>query len=231
MKQAIGAERGDKKAQEERGSSTELPDTNRLETFSDGVFAIVLTVLIIDVQPPVYESGKLMQALLEQWPEYAEFLTSFLFVALIWVNHHAAFRRIRHMNRSLNFINLALLAATASLPFPTAILAHAMWVNTRSDQRVAVLLYASVASLICASWFGLFHCLVRAPHLQEVSSEASYFARERMRATVGVAAYGFGAILCFLLTPQWSLVVFFAVPIAYGLTTEMSPRGANASGG
>ena len=106
-------------------------DTGRAEAFSDAVLAIVITLLVLDLQPPQHRAGQLLTALLDQWPTYLAYLTSFLYVGVVWLNHKAAFNRISQMDRGLHWANLAILLATSLLPFPTAVIADAVESATR----------------------------------------------------------------------------------------------------
>jgi uncharacterized membrane protein len=94
--------------------------TSRTEAFSDGVFAIAATLLVLELKVPHVEPGGLWDALLEQWPSYATYVVSFLIIGIIWVNHHAVMERIRRVNRRLLFMNLVFLMVVAVIPFPTA---------------------------------------------------------------------------------------------------------------
>ena len=93
---------------------------SRTEAFSDGVFAIAITLLIIEVRVPDSQSGELGRDLANQWPSYAAYLVSFVIIGIIWVNHHDIFERITTVDRPLLFLNLLLLLTVAFLPFPTA---------------------------------------------------------------------------------------------------------------
>ena len=73
----------------------EFSETDRVETFSDGVFAIAITLLALDVRPPQHRPGDLVGALLRHWFAYLGYVTSFACIAVIWLNHRAAFKRIR----------------------------------------------------------------------------------------------------------------------------------------
>ena len=98
-----------------------MPKT-RLEAFSDGVFAIAITLLIIEVRVPDSEAGELARDLANQWPSYAAYAVSFAIIGIIWVNHHDIFERIVTVDRPLLFLNLLLLLTVAFLPLPTALL-------------------------------------------------------------------------------------------------------------
>ena len=90
-------------------AGSDLPGTGRTEAFSDGVFAIVITLLVLDLTNPHYRPGGLGAALARQWPSYLAFGFSFVYVGVIWLNHHALFRRISRLDLGLNWINLGVL--------------------------------------------------------------------------------------------------------------------------
>ena len=103
---------------------TELTDTMRIETFSDGVFAIAITLLVLELHVPELAHGEgLWSALLDEWPQFGAYLTSFAILGIMWINHHSMFRLIQRSDRGLMFLNLNLLLWTALLPFPTVLLA------------------------------------------------------------------------------------------------------------
>src|SRR6266496_5950399 len=98
-------------------------ETSRIEAFSDGVFAIAITLLILDVHVPPASQANLGRALARQWPTYAAYLISFAFIGIMWVNHHRLFNHIRRSDNGLMFQNLLLLLGVTFVPFPTALLA------------------------------------------------------------------------------------------------------------
>src|SRR5436309_13539589 len=96
--------------------------TNRVEAFSDGVLAMAITLLILEISVPDVKGDDLLDALGHQWPSYVAYVVSFLTIGIMWVNHHALFDHIRIVDRGLLFVNLFLLLAIAFVPFPTALL-------------------------------------------------------------------------------------------------------------
>jgi uncharacterized membrane protein len=127
-------------------------NTNRAEAFSDGVFAIAATLLVLELKVPHVEPGGLSVALLERWPSYATYVVSFLTIGIIWVNHHAVMERIKNVNRPLLFLNLVFLMAVAAIPFPTALLAD--YLQAGHDERLASAIYGATMALMGIA-FGL----------------------------------------------------------------------------
>jgi uncharacterized membrane protein len=206
-----------------REPAMRLSDSNRVEAFSDGVFAITITLLVFELRRPDSAPGTLFQQLWRQWPSYLAFLASFVYVGVIWLNHHAAYTRIRSADRGLHWWNLMVLLTTAVLPFPTAVLAITMQSPSVDDRQVAVVFYALLSAAMCLSWLALFGHLHLRPHLQQPDTEPGYFARGRARAWIGIAAYVVAAVIGALLSPIVSLVIFVAIPVFYGVTSEGLP--------
>ncbi|WP_433554039.1 TMEM175 family protein [Micromonospora zamorensis] len=112
----------------------------RLISFSDAVFAIAVTLLVLEIQPP-QDFGHLLRGLAALWPSYLAYALSFLLIGQVWVNHHVMFDRVRHVDREVLFLNTLLLMVIAFLPFSTSLLADAL----REEQglRVAVVVYGA----------------------------------------------------------------------------------------
>jgi hypothetical protein len=113
---------------------------NRTAALSDGVFAIAMTLLVLDLRTPPHSDGRLLRALVEQWPAYVSFLASFLYIGVIWINHHATFRQIRSTDRSVMWANLGILCGTVLLPFPTAVITDAFRQGSHVDEQTAAIL-------------------------------------------------------------------------------------------
>jgi uncharacterized membrane protein len=128
--------------------------TNRMEAFSDGVFAIAITLLILEVHVPASEFDHLWRGIAHQWPAYLAYATSFLTIGGIWIAHHAIFRRLASANQRLMVLNLLLLMATAFLPFPTKLMAEA--VHNEDTAQTAVIFYGAsllvISLLVNALW-------------------------------------------------------------------------------
>src|SRR5205814_4978093 len=94
--------------------------TSRLEAFSDGVFAIAATLLVLELRVPA-DTTDLVRALLGLWPAYLAYLISFLTIGIIWVNHHTLLEHCRRVDRTFLYLNLLLLMAVGIVPFPTSL--------------------------------------------------------------------------------------------------------------
>jgi uncharacterized membrane protein len=130
-------------------------DTGRMEAFSDGVFAIAITLLVLDLSVPESAFDHLWHGIGHQWPSYLGYVTSFLTIGGIWMGHHTIFRRMRYANASVMRVNLVLLMAVSFLPFPTRLVAEA--IRNEGAERAAVIFYGislfTVSVLVSALWY------------------------------------------------------------------------------
>jgi uncharacterized membrane protein len=113
-------------------------DTGRLVAFSDAVFAITITLLVLEIRPPT-DYQNLLHRLAELWPSYLAYALTFLFIGQVWANHHVMFDQIRLADRAILLLNTVLLMVVAFLPFATSVLAGAL--RTGHGQRTAVVFY------------------------------------------------------------------------------------------
>jgi uncharacterized membrane protein len=192
-------------------------ESSRVEAFSDGVFAVVITLLVLDLKAPAHR-GAVLRDLLAQWPAYVAYLASFAYVGVIWVNHHQLFTRIARVNGGLLWRNLALLLTTSVLPFPTAVIGSAFQLGDRGDESSALAFYAATGATTAATWLLLFHFLSRTPGLLGDESHAAFFARERHRAVAGVTLYAVSG-LCAIWYPLAGLAIACVLPVFYGVTS------------
>ena len=113
--------------------------TTRLEAFSDGVFAIAITLLILEIKVPHAEHG-LWAGLAALWPSYVAFVMSFVVVLIMWVSHHQMLGMIERVNYRILFVNGLLLLTVTFVPFPTAVLAEHL---STAEAKSAVAFYCA----------------------------------------------------------------------------------------
>jgi uncharacterized membrane protein len=135
------------------GPPSEGSGTGRVEAFSDGVFAIAVTLLVLDIHVPRLDEGAnesaLWHALRHQWPVYLAYATSFATILIMWVNHHTIFRCVRRTDHALLLLNGVLLACITLVPFPPDLLAE---YARRDGRHVAAACYAGTFVLIAISF-------------------------------------------------------------------------------
>jgi uncharacterized membrane protein len=208
--------------QESSQDDARLTEPARTEALSDGVFAITITLLVLEIhRPEDYQPGHLLHALLGNWPSYLAYAVSFLYIGVLWLNHHSLFAKLRRVNLGFRWINLGILFTTAILPFPTAVLASALGPGTNSyDQRVAVTVYALAAAAMSASWLPVFPYLRDHQELLKPTATAGYFRAERLRPVIGVALYGLAVPVVWFLGPAVGLSFFVIMIIFHAVTSE-----------
>lgn len=121
--------------------------TTRIEAFSDGVFAIAATLLVLEIGVSPRGGGQLGDELVRIWPSYLAYVTSFVTIGIIWINHHHNMRAIERPDRPFMFINLLLLLDVAFIPFPTKLVADYL---RRGGERPAVIAYAATLLVMAA---------------------------------------------------------------------------------
>jgi len=191
----------------------ETRETSRIEAFSDGVFAIAITLLVLDLKVPA--EPPLLDGLLAQWPVYAAYLISFTFILIMWVNHHWIFEHIARVDSRLMLWNGLLLLGITVVPFPTSIVAR--YVLT-PDQSVAAAVYNAWFILIALFFSLLWRYASTNGRLMRPEDHAAGLARvisDRYRW--GLPGYSAAFVLSFIWAPgslllNFLLAVFFALP-------------------
>ncbi|MEV4544053.1 TMEM175 family protein [Micromonospora echinaurantiaca] len=198
-----------------------LAEIDRMKAFSDGVFAIVITLLVLELRVPSYEPGELLTALLHEGSAYLAFVISFGYVGVLWLNHHALLRLLRGTNLALNWINLAILFGVVIIPFPTAVLASAFTDHgDRHDRQAAVALYALAAALMSLPWLVVFGYLRRRPEVYATGVDHAYVRAQARRPITGLVLYGLAGLLGWFVDPVVGLVAIIVMIIYHAVTSE-----------
>jgi uncharacterized membrane protein len=137
--------------------------TTRVEAFSDGVFAIAITLLVLDIGIGIGARDDLLQALLDEWPAYLSYLTSFAAIGVIWLLHHWIIGSLRQVDINILRLNLLLLLVVAFLPFPTRLLGESL--GEDDPERVAVIFYGLSLLATKGALTALWKYAVRTPAL------------------------------------------------------------------
>jgi uncharacterized membrane protein len=194
-------------------------ETGRVEAFSDGVFAIAITLLVLDLKvPPIAEPGRLVDGLLGLWPVYAAYVISFLFILIMWINHHWMFEHIARIDSTFMLLNGLLLLGITVVPFPTNVVAT--YILT-PDQNVAAALYNGWFLLI-AVFFGLLwqYASRNGRLLTRADDEAGLAQVITDRYRWGPLAYVTAFVLSFVWAPA-SLLLNFLLAVFYALPRDM----------
>ena len=166
-------------------------DVMRLVAFSDGVFAISITLLVLEIRPPA-DTRNLLHGLVTLWPSYLAYAVTFLFIGQVWANHHVMFDHIRTADRPVLLLNTLLLMVVAFLPFATSVLAGAL--RSGNDQRTAVVFYAIAFDVTALTFNAVWQYARRRRLLSDVLGVAGQTAISR-RFELALAWLAAGAVL------------------------------------
>jgi uncharacterized membrane protein len=201
-------------------------ESGRLEAFSDGVFAVAITLLALDLAIPVPGHGHLTSQLSAHWPSFAAYLVSFLTIGIIWVNHHTLFNNIAHVDRPLLFFNLLLLFFVVSIPFVTTMFADYLH-HGGPDARVAGAIYNGVFTGMGVSFALLFWWCISHEHLKAQLPPGAVWSAV-FRFGIGNIAY-VAAIGIAFVSPDVALLISGLVAIYYMFEQTPGRKGGPGS--
>jgi uncharacterized membrane protein len=203
-----------------------MPDrfqSGRMEAFSDGVFAIAATLLVLEISVPDGGFGDLWGAIGDQWPSYVAYTTSFFTIGALWSVHHGLFRRLSYADATLMRLNLVLLWVVAFLPFPTMLMAEAMRREGDEAERAAVLFYGGTLLLISIVVTTMCAYVARRRSLLAEGVDAGELRQLNARTRPTPTFYG-AILLLALLAPQVAVWGFLAIPLSAVLLPRPGPR-------
>ncbi|OGT41005.1 MAG: hypothetical protein A3F13_09710 [Gammaproteobacteria bacterium RIFCSPHIGHO2_12_FULL_40_19] len=192
--------------------------TNRLEAFSDGVFAIIITLLILDIHTPeihAVNNEKLFLGLIALTPKILIYIISFLNIAVYWINHHQLFSVLKRTDRGFLWLNCLLLLVLVFVPFPTSV------VGEYPDQIIAITFFGLVM-MVAAIIFGTmrlysayYGCLVNCDLIDD-----GLIKREMFKSYSGALFYAV-AILAGFISTKLSIAFYFVIPLLYALPGKL----------
>ncbi len=196
-----------------------LSETTRVEAFSDGVFAIAITLLILEIRvpPPAVSDtmGGLQHALLALWPSYVGYAISFIAIGIMWTNHHAMFTYILRSDRYFLMINVVLLMFVAFVPFPAGLLAA--YLAKEPGRTAAVAAYSTTILIIAIAFNALWWYAIKGGRLLDPNADRVAVRTLTRRSALGPLAYAIALALAFVsawgcLALHAALAVFYLLP-------------------
>lgn len=185
-------------------------DKARVESFSDGVFAFAITLLVLGFQVPelkVVDELSLRKALLAQFPQAIPYVTSFATIGIIWLNHHHMFHDVHHVERGTLTLNLLLLMVVSFIPYPTAVLGR---YGTLPSSAV---LYGVTLTCLGITYSVLWRHIVRRK-LSTNSDDTENLRWRSLRNIVGTLGYPLGTAVAFV-SPKIAVLIYLALALFY----------------
>ena len=192
---------------------------NRVETFSDGIFAIIITLLVLEIKVPHigdhHSPDELLVALKGLLPKFLSWIISFFTIAVIWVNHHKIFKQIRQLDNGIFWWNAVLLLWSSFIPFPTAVL------GDYPDNRISLVLYGLVMSLMAVSFSFMRFYILRNPEVLEESVDVKLFRKGTVMSVLFGPVMYLAGVAAGLLHPILAFAVYLGIPVYFILTSDV----------
>ena len=189
--------------------------TNRLEAFSDGVFAIAITLLIIAIKVPSHEDLKdqsLMHYVWQQWPKYFAYILSFVMIGIYWANHHYLFKLFKRTDHVFNLLNVFFLMTIAFLPYPTGVLGD--FINSTEHEKPAVSFYAFAIWLPAFSWLLMWLYAKNKRRIVDHALTARFIKTLTLQYLLSNILY-VSAFLVSLMSPMASIIICVGLTLLY----------------
>ena len=194
--------------------------TARLEAFSDGVFAIAITLLIFGIKVPAvanHDASELKRQLWALWPAYLSFAASFAIISVFWIGHHQMFQLISRSNRTLLWLNNAFLMCVAFIPFPTSLL------GVYSDLRIAIIFYSGAIIITGVVFYALWAYASAGNRLLYPGTPSQVVKIAGWRILVGALFYSVAIALAFV-SLMASRILLLVIPFFYLLPSSIDPH-------
>ena len=202
---------------DEKETPKQEKETGRVEAFSDGVFAVAVTLLVFNVTVPVIQkTDSLGAALGGQWTTYVAYVISFFSVLLVWATHHRIFKYIQKANHTFLLLNGLVLMWVSLLPFPTSLLAKYIQ-GSLEQQRTAVLVYSGLSVLISLSITSVWWYASHNYRLLDKNTELRFIQITRRQLMLGSSLYALSFVLAFV-NPYVSIAIFILLILFFTLS-------------
>jgi uncharacterized membrane protein len=206
----------------------------RVEAFSDGVFAVAITLLALELKVPE-DGGTLVHRMLAIWPSYLAYVVSFLTIGIMWLNHHTMFTHIVRVNRALLLLNLLLLMVVAVVPFPTALVGEELGAHLRGDDAKTIMAtYGLVMILMSIFFSAMWWYVVLHPQMLDEGLPSRSIRRSVPRFGFGLFGYVLATVIA-LVSPLTALVLFGLLALYYAFehlpaARKLDPDAGAATG-
>lgn len=205
-----------------------MNESGRVEAFSDAVFAIAITLLVLEIKVPEDARDHLWTSLGQLWPSYFAYVVTFVVIGIMWVNHHTVFSYIAVVDRTLLFLNLLLLMGVAVLPWPTALMAR--YLREGNAAHVAAAVYSIFLVFHALVFQAMWWHLTRVGHLFDERVDVEAARATRRRFAVGTIAYPATVGLAFVSAPL-TLAVHGLLALYYAFNQTPVPLRPGAQEG
>jgi uncharacterized membrane protein len=193
-------------------------DSRRAESFSDGVFAVAITILVFNLLPIAADTagpppgGLTTGHLAAHWPAYVAYVVSFLTIGIMWLNHHTMLSRVTKVDRVVLVLNLLLLMGVVAIPFPTALVADHL--NDTGQGKTAAVTYGLVMIFISIGYAAMWVYLAAHQHELGARRPVRTPRLSTLRFTAGNAGYVAGTLIA-LISPVAALIIFGLLGVYY----------------
>lgn len=184
---------------------------DRLLAFSDGVFAILITILVLEFTVPEFQSGHLLTAMFHQWPILVAYIVSYFYVGTLWLFHHDYFNSLKSINRNLNLINLLLLFTITLINYPMALVSDTLSRGNLADIRVAFVAYDVVALLISFMFYVLYAYIEKHNELKDKVMKQANFQKISFDPMVSVSLYVLAIITTLIYIPLGAIFLLAGI--------------------
>jgi len=196
-------------------------DSKRAEAFSDGVFAVAITLLVLELLP-IGSDVLTAKVLLHAWPEYFAYVVSFLTIGIMWLNHHTILAHVNRVDRPLLVLNLLLLMGIVAVPFPTALVAEHL---LEEGGTVATVTYGIVMIAISAGFAGVWVYVVTHARSLGAALPPGALRQSVPGFTLGGVAYAVGTLIAAFWSPVAGLIIFGLLAVYYLFEHLPGPAG------
>ncbi|RAJ80403.1 putative membrane protein [Chitinophaga dinghuensis] len=197
-----------------------ISEKTRIEAISDGTFAIIITLLVLEIHRPAAIEGTMGHELLKNWPSYLAYAVAFIYVGVIWLNHHYMFLRLKETDPTFNWMNLGVLGASSLIPFPTGVLADAFKTGNLEDQKASIVLYAVIGGLMTLSWVPPCLYLSKKTNLLKDEVAPDTFKGDVKRPLTGTVFYIIGGLFGWFIHPAIAVFIFTLLILFYAWNSQ-----------